>query len=166
MPHILNNYVSLQHGKGFANNLVSKRLYISAFIYVLLLFIYSLESASYLKGEEVFKKIKETEGFFAIYISFSVLIPIIMLILIFGVVVKKSAESWINIAIWALMALHLGLTLAAFIISEDRPNRVDDDIRGFAYTKLIFLFISMGLALQGGKVHNKIKYGSVGESKE
>jgi hypothetical protein len=165
MYHILNNYISFQYG-GFTPKL-QKRLYISAFTYILLLFIYSLESAAYLKGEKAFKKIKETEGFFAIYISFSVLIPIIMLILIFGVVVKKSAESWINIAIWALMALHLGLTLGAFIISEDREGeKVPDDLRGFAYTRLIFLFIAMALALQGGKVHNKIKYGSVGESRE
>ncbi len=161
MYHILNNYISFQYG-GFTPKL-QKRLYISAFTYILLLFIYSLESASFLKGEQSFKNLKKDDGFFAIFITFSVLIPIIMLILIFGVVVKKSAESWVNLAIWALMGLHLGLTLAAFIISK---AEVENDIRGFAYTKLIFLFIAMALALQGGKVHNKIKYGTIGESKE
>jgi hypothetical protein len=158
MYHILNNYITFQHG-GLSKQL-GRRLYISAFIYILLLFIYSLESAAYLKGKESFQKLKKDDGFFAIFIAFSVIIPIIMLILVFGVIVKKSAESYINWAIWALMALHLGLTLAAFIIADPK---VEPDIRGFAYTKLIFLFVSMGLALQGGKVHNKIKYGTVGE---
>jgi len=158
MYHILNNYITFQHG-GLSKQL-GRRLYISAFIYILLLFIYSLECAAYLKGKESFQKLKKDDGFFAIFVAFSVIIPIIMLILVFGVIVKKSAESYINWAIWALMALHLGLTLAAFIIADPK---VEPDIRGFAYTKLIFLFVSMGLALQGGKVHNKIKYGTVGE---
>ena len=160
MHHILNNSTSLHYG---GTQKLGKRLYISAFTYVALLFIYSLESAGYLKGEEQFKKLKKDDGFFAIFIAFSVIIPIIMLILVFAVVVKKSAESYINYAIWGLMALHLGLTLAAFIIA-DPP--VKEDIRGFTYTKLIFIFISMALALQGGKVHNKIKYGLIGEGEK
>jgi hypothetical protein len=163
MYHILNNYVTFQHG-GLSKQL-GQRMYISAFIYILLLFVYSLETAAYLKGKDILAKLKSKGEFFAIFITFSVLIPIIMLLLVFAVVVKKKAESYVNFAIWALMGLHLGLTLAAFIIAE--PS-VAEDIKGFAYTRLIFIFLSMGLALQGGKVHNKIKYGTIGsgESKE
>ncbi len=157
MYHILNNQITLHYG-GFKE--LGKRLYLSAFSYILLLFIYTLETASFLKGEESLKELKKDDGFFAIFITFSVLIPVIMLILIFGVVVKKSAERWVNFAIWTFMALHLSLTLAAFIISK---AKVEEDIRGFAYTKLIFLFLAMALALQTAKVHTKREYGLIEE---
>ena len=153
MYNILNNYITLQHG-GLSNEL-HKRMYISGFTYIMLLLIYSLESASYLKGKDTLQRLKKDSGFFSIFIAFSVIIPIIMLILVFAVVVKKRAESWVNFAIWGLMALHLGLTLAAFIIAD--PN-VESDIKGFTFTRLICIFASMALALQGAKVHNKIKF--------
>ena len=69
MHHILNNSTSLQLG---GTKKLGQRLYISAFTYVALLLIYSLESAAYLKGEEQFKKLKKDDGFFAIFIAFRI----------------------------------------------------------------------------------------------
>ena len=156
MYHILNNKTAIQDG-GKSN--LNKRSYISAFIYASLLFIYTLEAAGYIKDKESVDRIRSKDsGFFAIFIAFSVLIPIIMLILVFGVVVKKKAESYVNFAIWAFMVAHLTLTLVAFGFAE--PD-VKPSVKGFTFTRVVFLFISMALALQGAKVHNKSEYGSI-----
>ena len=161
MYHILNNKIILQYG-GLSKEL-GKRMYLSAFTYILLLIVYSLETAGFLSGKETLAKLKKDSGFFAIFIAFSAIIPFIMLILVFAVSVKKSAESYVNYFIWGFMLLHLGLTLAAYIIGA--PD-VTPQIRGFTYTRLILIFIAMALAIQGGKVHNKKSYSVVSNNSQ
>jgi hypothetical protein len=161
MYHILNNKIILQYG-GLSKQL-GKRMYLSAFTYILLLIVYSLETAGFLSAKETLVKLKKDSGFFAIFIAFSAIIPFIMLILVFAVSVKKSAESYVNYFIWGFMLLHLGLTLAAYIIGA--PD-VTANIRGFTYTRLILIFIAMALAIQGGKVHNNKSYSVVSNNSQ
>jgi hypothetical protein len=154
MYHILNNKLNSQYGGDSRESKgeFQKRSYLSAFSYILLIFVYSLESAGYLKGEEQFKKLKRDDGFFSIFIAFSVMIPLTMLIVVFAVNVKQGGQKWVNLFIWVFMALHLGLTLAAFIIADPK---VTSDIKGFTYTKVVFIFIGMAIAIQSAKVHSK-----------
>jgi hypothetical protein len=150
-----NNPSFILRGGDFQQRL-GQRTWISAFTYVLLLIIYSLETAGYINGKEADTKLKSNPTFFSLLIAFSIFIPLIMLITIFLSRVEPKAESWINIIIWVLMLAHAGMTLAAFIIAS--PN-VSESIRGFTYTRLILIFLAMGLALQNAKVHKKKKLG-------
>jgi hypothetical protein len=135
---------------------LGKRTWISAFTYILLLLIYSLETAGYVNGPKAAGNLKKDGTFFALLIAFSIFIPLIMIVTIFLSRVEPKAESWMNIIIWVLMLAHMGMTLAAFIIAA--PD-VSESVRGFAYTRIILIFLAMGLALQNAKVHKKKKYG-------
>ena len=145
-----NTSTNIQYG-GITKRL-GQRTYISAFTYILLLLIYSLETAGFINGKKADTNVRKDGTFFALLIAFSIFIPLIMILTIFLSRVEPKAEGWVTLIIWVLMIAHMGMTLAAFIIAA--PD-VSESIRGFTYTRLILIFIAMGLAIQNAKVHKK-----------